>query len=249
MTKQYTAIIIDDEHASRVSLNSFLKDYCPQIKVLGEGKNILEAKQLIESESPQIIFLDIEMPHGNAFDLLDDYTQPNFHIVFVTAYSHYAIQALKLSSAQYLLKPIDISELEQAVNQVCADIDESKKWEHAVLLLENIRSNQFKKIVVPLMTGFEVVNPESVYYIEADDNFSIIHLDGRKPLMACRKLKFYEENLKDCGFYRVHRSSLVNLDHVVKYTKGKAAFVTLSNGKEIDISLSRKAGFVEKFLG
>lgn len=248
MSRKYRAILVDDEKSSRVSLRSFLSTYCPQIDLLGEGVNIEEAAYLIADHSPDIIFLDIEMPHGNAFDLLDKYPNPKFHVIFVTAFSHYALKALKLSAAQYLLKPIDIDELEQAVKLVCQNIDEEKKWEHTVLLLENIKSDNFKKIVIPLMSGFEVVSPESVFYIEADDNFSIIHLKDRKPLMACRKLKFYEENLSDAGFYRVHRSSLINLRHVQKYTKGKAAFVTLTNGKEIAISQSRKTGFVEKFL-
>lgn len=249
MSRKYTAILVDDEKASRVSLRSFIQSYCPQIELLGEAVNIEEAAYLIAEHDPEILFLDIEMPHGNGFDLLDKYQKPKFQVIFVTAFSHYAMKALKLAAAQYLLKPIDINELEQAVHQVCQNIDEEKKWEHTVLLLENIKSEKFKKIVIPLMTGFEVVDPDAVFYIEADDNFSIIHLKDRKPLMACRKLKFYEENLSEAGFYRVHRSTIVNLNHVVKYTKGKAAFVTLSNGKEVDISLSRKSGFVEKFLG
>ncbi len=249
MTRKYTAIIVDDEKASRVSLRSFLNAYCPQIELVGEAVNIKEAAYVIADKGPEILFLDVEMPHGNAFDLLDKYQSPNFHVIFVTAFSHYAMKALKLSAAQYLLKPVDINELEQAVHQVCQNIDEEKKWEHTILLLENIKSEKFKKIVIPLMSGFEVVNPDEVLYIEADDNFSIIHLHDRKPLMACRKLKFYEENLSEVGFYRVHRSTMINLNHVVKYTKGKAAFVTISNGKEIDIAQSRKAGFVEKFLG
>ena len=245
--KTYTALIIDDEVSSRKSLSIFLEKYCKKIHLLGTAQNIIEAKKKIDSLNPDIIFLDIEMPHGNAFDLLDQYSELSFQVIFVTAFSQYAVKAFNLSNASYILKPVDIEELIEEVNKACFHVDQSTKWEHTAQLLESIKEKKLTKIVVPLIDGFQVVPSEDVLYLEASDNFSIIYLVSGKKLMACRKLKFYEDNLSSSGFCRIHRSSIINIDHVVKYNKGKGGMVTLSSGKQLDVSLSRKSDFLDQF--
>lgn len=245
--RTYSALIIDDEISSRKSLSIFLEKYCKKIRLLDTAENIIEAKTRIDDLNPDIIFLDIEMPHGNAFDLLDQYTELPFQVIFVTAFSKYAVKAFNLSNASYILKPVDIEELINEVNKACSHVDLSTKWEHTAQLLESLKEKKLTKIVVPLIDGFQVVPSEEVLYIEAADNFSMIYLVSGKKLMACRKLKFYEDNLSSSGFCRIHRSSIINVDHVVKYNKGKGGMVTLSSGKQLDVSLSRKNKFLEQF--
>lgn len=245
--KTYTALIVDDELSSRTSLSIFLHKYCKQIDVLSTAENIIEAKNKIDELKPDIVFLDIEMPHGNAFDLLDKYSELSFQVIFITAFSQYAVKAFNLSNASYLLKPVDIEELIEEVNNACRQIEQSTKWEHTTELLETMKSKTLGKIVIPLIDGFQVVAAKEVLYLEASDNFSVIHLSSGKKLLACRKLKFYEDNLTSSGFCRIHRSSIINIDHVVKYNKGKGGFVTLSSGKQLDVSQSRKKEFLNQF--
>lgn len=245
--KTYSALIIDDEMSSRKSLLIFLERYCKQIEVLSTAENIIEAKNKIDDLNPDIIFLDIEMPHGNAFDLLDQFSELPFQVIFVTAFSQYAVKAFNLSNASYILKPVDIEELIEEVNKACNQIEQSSKWAHTSQLLDSMKGKRLNKIVVPLIDGFEVVGIEDVLYLEASDNFSMIHLSTGKRLLACRKLKFYEDNLGSSGFCRIHRSSIINVDHVIKYNKGKGGFVTLSSGKQLDVSQSRKKEFLSQF--
>ena len=244
--KQIKSIIVDDEIDSRASLGNYIKKYTPQVEIIAECSNIIEAKKAIDKLHPQLIFLDIEMPHGNAFDLLELFPKIDFEIIFVTAFSQYAIQAFNLSASSYLLKPIDIEELEQAVLQVETAIHEKHKISKAQILMENMKvlKSQNRKLVLPLMDGFEVVKMTEILYCEADDNFTCFYFrDGRKT-MICRNLKFYEKALSAYGFYRIHRSHLVNLEYIKHYKKGKGGSVILENKKELLVSANKKAGLM-----
>jgi two-component system LytT family response regulator len=188
------------------------------------------------------------MPHGNAFDLLEQWGEIDFEIIFITAFSQYAIQAFNLSAAHYLLKPVDIEELEKAVATVEASLNKKEKLSHAKILLENIAAlhSQNRKLVLPMMEGFEVVKMNEIIYCEADDNFTCFHFkDGRKTLI-CRSLKFYETALNDFGFHRIHRSHLINLDYVSRYVKGKGGSVILENGKELQVSSNKKSELLNR---
>jgi len=243
-----TTIIIDDEQDSRETLRSYLSKYCPQVKVLAECANIMEARTAILKHHPQLLFLDIEMPHGNAFDLLEQWDEIDFEIIFVTAFSQYAIQAFNHSAAHYLLKPLDIEELEKAVAIVEKQLDQKEQVSRAHILLENLSmvNAQKRKLVLPLMEGFDVVKMSDVLYCEADDNFTCFYFtDGRKSLI-CRSLKFYEKALSEFGFCRVHRSYLINLDYVKRYLKGKGGTVVLENGMEIMVSNNKKAELIRR---
>lgn len=249
--KTITALIVDDEQDSRETLRNYLGKYCPQIKLLGECSNIIEARASILKLQPQLVFLDIEMPHGNAFDLLEQWGKINFEIIFITAFSQYAIQAFNLSAAHYLLKPVDIEELEKAVSTVEAALNQKEKLSHATILLENMAAvhAQNRKLVLPLMEGFDVVRMSDILYCEAEDNFTRFYFkDGRKTLI-CRRLKFYESALNDFGFYRVHRSYIVNLDFVIRYKKGKGGSVILENGKELLVSNNKKSELLDRIMG
>ena len=244
------AIIIEDELDSRETLRNYLGKYCPEVKLLAECVNIKEGKAAIQKLHPELVFLDIEMPYGNAFDLLEQLNEINFEIIFVTAFSQYAIQAFNRSAVHYILKPLDIDELILAVGKTKERIKAKQEVNHTRLLLDNLSAGNVgkQKIALPLMDGFEVVRIQEILYCEANDNFTHFHfVDGSKSLI-CRKLKFYGEHLADLNFCRVHRSFLINLDYVKRYIKGKGGTVIMENGKQIQVANARKQAFLDRFL-
>ncbi len=247
--KKLRSIIIDDEKDSRQILQNYIGKYCPNVIVVGEAANIKDGQDAIEAESPDLIFLDIEMPFGNAFDLLENINAIDFEIIFVTAFSEYAIQAFNRSAVHYILKPVDIDELILAVSKAKDRLQEKASFDHTRLLLDNISSGnkQQQKIALPLLDGFEVVKLEDIIYCEANDNFTEFHFVNGNKSMICRKLKFYEENLKSLGFCRVHRSFIINLDFVKRYIKGKGGTIIMSNDKEIQLANARKQLFLDMF--
>jgi two-component system, LytTR family, response regulator len=246
------AVIIDDEEASRDTLKNYLTKYCPEVEVMDLADSVKTGIKLIEKHQPDILFLDVEMPHGNAFDLLEQVKEPTFETVFVTAFSHYALKALNLSAAYYILKPVEIDELINAVTKIKIQKeqkDKSKDAFHTKILIENIQTanKQLQKIVLPMMEGFEVIQVKDVIRCEANDNFTDFSLmDGRK-LMICRTLKFYEELLEEFDFFRIHKSHLINIQHVKKYLKGKGGQVVMSDSSTVDVSPNKKEDLLKRF--
>jgi len=249
--EKINALIVDDEQDSRETLRSYLTKYCPQVTIVDESANIQEARKAVLKHEPQLVFLDVEMPHGNAFDLLEQWETVPFETIFVTAFSKYAIQAFNLSAAHYLLKPLEIEALEKAVADAKKRIKKNKLINTAQVLLENIRTagSQNRKLVLPLLEGFDIVRANEILYCEANDNFTCFYFKNGTRSMICRSLKFYDEVLAPLGFCRIHRSFVVNLDTVVRYNKGKGGSVILENGKELMVANSRKEGLVEKLTG
>ncbi|WP_435624695.1 LytR/AlgR family response regulator transcription factor [Flagellimonas sp.] len=231
------ALIIEDEATSREILANYLDKYCSSIKLLGEASNITEGLELIKKHKPDLIFLDVEMPFGNAFDLLDKVPNRTFETIFVTAYNQYAMDALNNHAAYYLMKPINIDELIKAVDYVL----EIKQRENA-LEGQVLKANSGKaegKITIPQQDGFQILDVGDIYFCKADDNYTEIYLEHKKILVS-KTLKYFEEALSDYPFARIHKSYLVNVGEVVRYRKGKGGSVVLSNGKELSVSASKK---------
>jgi two-component system, LytTR family, response regulator len=241
------AVIIDDEKDSRNILANYLKKYCPDVTVCGFGESVATGLEEINKHQPEIVFLDIEMPYGNGFDLLDKIEDITFETIFVTAFNNYAIQALNQSAAYYLLKPIDIDELIKAVEKITKERSEKNYMQHARVLLENKKPGANQKVMLPTMEGFEIVNINSILYCEAADNFTKFFFDHGQPLMICRTLKYFEDVLTDHRFLRIHRSYLINPDFVVRYSKGKGGYVTMKNNQELEISPNKKKEFLDLF--
>jgi len=237
-------IIVEDEANSREILRNYLAKYCPDINLLGEAASIQEGLELIKANTPDLVFLDVEMPFGNAFDLLDKVPNRTFETVFVTAYDQYAMDALNNHAAYYLMKPINIDELIKAVNYVSEIIKKENSLEDQVLTpkLKSVEG----KITLPQQDGFQVLNVNDILYCKADDNYTEIFLENKKILVS-KTLKYFEEALSEFAFARIHKSYLVNVNEVIKYKKGKGGSVVVSNGKELLVSASKKKEFLAYF--
>ncbi|TFG73827.1 MAG: response regulator transcription factor [Flavobacteriales bacterium] len=238
------AIIVEDEVQSREILRNYLAKYCADVTLKGEAASVKEGLKLIEEHPLDLVFLDVEMPFGNAFDLLDQLHDRSFETIFVTAYSEYAMDALNNHAAYYLMKPIAIDELVKAVNYVI-DIKRSE-----ALLEDKILQPQLKsvpgKITLPLQDGFQVLEVKDILYCKADDNYTEVYLEDKR-IVVSKTLKYFEEALSPFGFVRIHKSYLVNVNAVVRYKKGKGGSVVISNGKELSVSASKKHELLSYF--
>ncbi|MCC1483033.1 LytR/AlgR family response regulator transcription factor [Winogradskyella immobilis] len=239
------AILVEDEEKSREILRNYLTKYCPSISIIGEAANVEDALILIRNHDLDVVFLDVEMPFGNAFDLLEKVGHVDFQTIFVTAYNHYAIEALNAHASYYLMKPISIDELIKAVDYVTEIRAKEEALQDEVLIPKtNIVEG---KITIPQLDGFEVIETKDILYCKADDNYTEIYLKSNKKKLVSKTLKYIEEALVDANFARVHKSYLVNVNEVVKYLKGKGGSVVLSNGKEIMVSASKKSDLLSYF--
>ncbi|RSK39812.1 LytR/AlgR family response regulator transcription factor [Mangrovimonas spongiae] len=239
------AIIVEDEKASRDILKNYLEKYCPNVNLLGEAANIEDGLELIRTHELDLVFLDVEMPFGNAFDLLEKVSNITFETIFVTAYNHYALEALNAHASYYLMKPISIDELIKAVDYVTAIREKEERLQNQVLISKS--DTVAGKITLPQQDGFEVIDTKDILYCKADDNYTEIHLKNNTKKVVSKTLKYIEESLKEYTFTRVHKSYLVNTNEIVKYVKGKGGSVILSNGKEIIVSASKKANLLSYF--
>ena len=237
-------VLVEDEAQSREILRNYLKKYCPEIEILGEAANVSEGLDLIKESDPDLLFLDVEMPFGNAFDLLDQMPDRHFEVIFVTAYDQYAIDALNKHAAYYLMKPIDIDKLIEAVNYV-KEIKEKERRFEELVLKPGINKAE-GKITIPQQDGFLVLDVADILYGKADDNYTEIHLENKKILVS-KTLKYFEEALSEFGFARIHKTYLVNINEIVKYRRGKGGSVVLSNGKELLVSAARKRHLLSFF--
>lgn len=239
------AILVEDEANSREILSNYLAKYCPNVRLVGEAASIEEAKNLMQkTENLDLVFLDVEMPFGTGFDLLDAMPDRTFETVFVTAYNQYAIDALNNHAAYYLMKPINIDELIKAVDYVTEIRQKENALEDKVI--SSKLSKVEGKITLPQQDGFQILNVADILYCKADDNYTEIYLE-RKKILVSKTLKYFEEALSEFTFARIHKSYLVNVNEVIKYKKGKGGSVVVSNGKEILVSASKKKDLLAYF--
>ncbi len=238
-------IIVEDEQTSREILKNYLTKYCPTVEIIGEAQDIDEALVLIRNNDLDLVFLDVEMPYGSGFDLLEKLGNTDFEVVFVTAYDQYAIDALNKHASYYLLKPISIDKLINAVDYVTEIKTRENELQNSVLVPKMNLSNY--KITIPTQNGFEVLQMKDIIYCKADDNYTELYLNNNKIKLVSKTLKYFEDALKENGFARIHKSFLVNVAYITSYKKGKGGTVSLSNGKELSVSASKKATLLSYF--
>jgi two-component system, LytTR family, response regulator len=243
------AVIVDDELIAREVLANYLKKYCPIVEVLAEAQNIKEAVPLIKELQPQLVFLDVEMPYGNAFDVLEACNGQEFETIFITAYSEYSLKALNLSAAYYILKPIDITELIAAVNKVQLALLKKDDFNRTKILLDNLKSSPEKQqIILPTLQGFDVIKTADITKLEANGNFTDVYLTDGTKKMICKFLKHFDD-LLTAPFIRIHRSFIVNTNFIKSYSKSAGGYVTLLDGSEMEVSATYKEQFIKAVGG
>ncbi len=242
------AIIVDDELGARESLSKMIEKNCKQIEIVAKADSMKAAYDTITALNPDLVFLDIEMPNGNAFDLLEKFKQINFNIIFTTAYDHYAIKAIKFSAVDYLLKPIDPEELVTAVERLENKLGQKTELDKQFkTLLSNVRpENKLKKVGIPDGDGLVFINLSDIIRCDSDGNYTYFILTSGKKIIASRTLGEYENLFSDESFFRVHRSHLINLEHVKKYIKGEGGYVIMSDNSQVEVSRRNKNDFLEK---
>jgi two-component system LytT family response regulator len=238
------AVIIEDEAGSRETLRQYLAAYCPEVVLQGEAATVEEGLRLLAEKQPDMVFLDVEMPFGNAFDLLEQIPDRTFETVFVTAYNQYAMEALNQHAAYYLMKPLLIDELIKAVAYVREIREKEAKLESGSL--RTVENKAEGKITLPEQDGFKVLSVSDILYCQADDNYTRVYLQNKKFLVS-KTLKYLEDSLAGFPFARIHKSYLVNVNEVIRYKKGKGGTVVLSNGQELSVSASRKRELLSFF--
>lgn len=243
------AIIIDDEPHCIEYLRRLLHDeFTGRIELTGIAQTVNEGIKQISFLQPDLVFLDVQIGEKTGFDMLRQINEKNFDVIFTTAYDKYAIQAIKFSAIDYLLKPIDKEELEIAIIKISGQISKKTTTEKIDTLLHNLerKDNAFKKIMVPTNSGFELLDVADIIRCESHINYTNIFLKNKKEILVAKTLKEFEEMLSEYHFFRIHNSHLVNLSSVKSYHKGKGGSVILSDGTELEVSTRRKDDFLRE---
>ncbi len=241
-----TAILVDDEPSSLENLEQKIRQFCPELKIVGAVEQPSEAIFLIRHHNPDVIFLDIEMPHMNGFRLLNELGDYSAEIIFTTAYNHYSIEALRLSAFDYLMKPIAITDLRDAVVRLTQHLAVATR-ERLDVLKQSLNKNisQDSRIAVPTWEGLEFIQLRNVVRIESNSNYSRIFFTTGPSLLVTKQLKEFEEMLAPYRFCRVHNMHLINLNYVKRYLRGDGGRVVMENGDEIDVSRRKKDDFLK----
>ena len=235
------AVIIDDEIHCRKTLNMLLAENCPDVQVVEQCEDGEAGILAIQKLKPDIVFLDIEMPGMNGFEMLQKLPAINFEIIFTTSYDQYAIKAFKFSALDYLLKPVDRQELEAAVQKVVKRLSRPVPQQLEILLQKLYQpASSIRKIALPTMEGLQMIPIDSIISCASDSNYTIFQLKNKQKLIVSRLLREVEEMLEEYSFLRVHHSYVVNLNEIEKYYKGDGGYVVMSDGSSIDVSRNKK---------
>lgn len=242
-------IIVDDEERGIIALHELINNYCTDVQVVGTAANITDAESLIKEKEPDLVFLDIEIPGTNGFQLLEKFNEINFEVIFVTAYQEYAIKAIKFSALDYLLKPVRISELQSAIEKIKkkhhSQTENNTDKYHFFKTMIN-ETNPFKKIILSTMEGYYPVKIEDIIYCKADDSYTHFYLQAGKHYIVSKQLKDFDDILVPHNFFRIHKSYLININHIEKVTKTDGIGVIMSNHEELPVSFRKKDEFIEK---
>ncbi len=240
------AVIVEDELNSRKVLKSLLKHCGDLIEVVGEADTVEAAIDVIKNAAPNLVFLDVELQTGTGFDVLLGLDQRDFDIIFTTAHEQYAVKAIKFSSIDYLLKPIDVEELKLAVQRALTKIGEAKQREQLENLVQNLKQQNKKlhRLCLFVSDGVEYIDVNEIVYCEANGAYTNFYLQNGEKLLVSKHLKEYEALLNEYQFFRVHNSYLVNMHHIKKYVKSDGGYVILSNDHTVSIARNRKENFL-----
>jgi len=241
-------LIIEDEQKSRDVLLTIIAKNCPELVVVGTAGNVTEGVEKIKSLKPELVFLDITMPDGSGFDLLEKVQGYKFDLIFATASNSHAIRAFKYSACDYLLKPIDVEELKSAVSRVVQRKKETPDMQNLNFLIQQLKrtDDTYQKITLPTGNAYEIVNLKDIVRCEADGSYTYFFLTDKRKLMVSASLKHYEELLPENDFIRAHHHNLINMNHVVRFLKEDGGYAIMSDGSKIEVSRRKKDQFMER---
>ncbi len=239
------SVIIDDESDAVKFIESLIEEYCPNLEVVGKANSARDGVQVILDTHPDLVFLDVQMPHGSGFDLLSSFQEKTFDVIFITAFNHYAIQAIKFSAVDYILKPINISEFIEAVAKV-EEKRASQEYQNLNYhtLLENIKTPRPTKLAIPTTEGIEYLNTGEIIRLEADRSYTWFYLTEKRKYLVSRNLKEYQELLNDMNFFRPHNSHLINMEHVKKFVRHEGGYIEMTDNSTVPMSRGKKDLFL-----
>ena len=226
-------ILIDDERKGRLTLRKMLEKYCLDFAIIGEADNIIEAKKIIEMRLPDVIFLDIEMRIGTGFDLLEEFDNPFFNVIFVTAHSNYAVKAFKYSATDYLLKPVDADDLKRATSKI-------RKLLKDGIVLKREFNRQGNFLTLRIKGDLLNVSADEIVHLEAVSSYTKIHMMNNKKQLLSVNLGVIEEKLNKKYFIRVHRSHILNISHIRKISRSDLMYAEMTDGSKVEISRRNK---------
>jgi two-component system LytT family response regulator len=235
----FKTIIIDDEENSRSNTKSMLASYCPEIEVISEAGSGMEGKKLIQELKPEVVFCDINMPGMNGLEMIDGLVHHDFCLIFLTAYSEHGINAVKAGAIDYLLKPLLLSELQGAVKKVV------KHYEQKGATASPATGNDKNLVLINHSKGFTLIDYKDIVWLEASDNYTNIFLNTNKKIVASKTLKEFEAILPTTVFFRIHRSSLINIDFIKEYSNAEGGTIIMADGTSIQVSKARSQEFAE----
>lgn len=249
MEKRITAVIIDDETQSRFVLQTLIAQNFPEIELIGEAANVDEAYQLVLNKKPQLVFLDIQMPRSDGFTLLKQFEKVPFEVIFVTSFDQYAIRAIKFSALDYLMKPVEISDLRQAINKARESISLKRNNQPQIVnLLKNMQDQENQSISVHTADSVRMIEEKSIVSIMSDGNYCTIRTDGDERFVTTRRIIDFEEYFDDdsSSFVRISRRHIINTRKIVKYSKGDPCIIEMCNEETFEVSRRRKTEVLAK---
>lgn len=245
-------VIVDDESKAREILSEMLKLYCTKVEVVGQAHNVNSGYELIKQEEPDLVLLDIKMPDGSGFDLLNKFSDIHFKVIFITAHEEYAIKAFRFSALDYLLKPIDPSDLMSAVEKISENGEEIEMNEQ----FETFKSNYFedeqfdeKRIVLKTQENIYIIYLKDVIRCQSEKNYTYFYFTNRDRIIVSKTLKEFDDLLTEFNFMRVHRSHLINLKYIDRFEKNDGGMIIMADGSKVEVSHRKKEALVNYIMG
>jgi len=237
-------VIIDDEPDCIVFLAQILKNYCPNISISGTATSVQEGVNEILRSNPDLVLMDVELSPGTGFDILNKIPERNFKVIFITAHNDYAIQAFRYSAVDYILKPVDITDLVAAINKVNPSVSRNPLIDFGILL-ENLKGELPQKLAIPTSSGYEYVTVNEIIRLEADRSYCMFYLTCKRKILVSRCLNDYQQILDSRMFFRIHHSFLINLQHVKSFSRKDGGYVEMTDGSQVPLARRKKDYFYE----
>lgn len=240
-----SVVVVDDEKMGRDALKILIRNYVPELRILGMADSVEQAVPMIREFSPDLVLLDIDMPNGSGFDLFEHFPNPSFKVIFVTAHDQYAVRAFRFAAVDYLLKPIDLEELESSIARIAGLDKQDPQALHVASSMAHPQAERRKRIAIPVLQGLEILEVDQVVRMEAENNYTYIFLESGGKQLVSKPLAHFEDLLEHSGFLRVHSSHLVNVNFIHRYVRGRGGHLEMKDSSTVPVASRRKNMFLD----